>query len=95
MQSVSQKVHRSCNELVKSLQDTLKDEFTKIREELNIASAAEEAAVGTKKGGEFEDEIVANLNDHVPQIVSRERGKNRSERKRKVGDVTKFPMITR
>ena len=65
MQSDSQEEHsEAVTELVNTLQESLKDEFNKIREELNIASAvAEEAAVGTKKGGVFESEVVARLND--------------------------------
>ena len=91
MQSESQEGHtEAVTELVESLQETLKEEFTRIREELNIASAvAEEAAVGTKKGGVFEDEIVANLNDwqKFPDSFEKKGEESVGKTKRKVGDV--------
>lgn len=91
LQSEKQEGHtEAVTELVESLQDTLKDEFTRIREELNIATAvAEEAAVGTKKGGVFEEEIVANLNDWQKFSDSFEKKGEESvgKTKRKVGDV--------
>ena len=91
LQSEKQEGHtEAVTKLVESLQDTLKDEFTRIREELNIATAvAEEAAVGTKKGGVFEEEIVANLNDWQKFSDSFEKKGEESvgKTKRKVGDV--------
>jgi len=91
MQSESQEEHtEAVTELVESLQETLKDEFIKIREELNIASAvAEEAAVGTKKGGVFESEVVAHLNDwqKFPDSFEEKGDEAVGKTRRKVGDA--------
>ena len=91
MQSDSQEEHsEAVTELVNTLQETLKDEFKKIREELNIASAvAEEAAVGTKKGGVFESEVVTHLNDwqKFPDSFEEKGEESVGQTRRKVGDV--------
>jgi hypothetical protein len=91
LQSESQEEHtEAVTELVETLQETLADEFRKIREELNIASAvAEEAAVGTKKGGVFEDEVVKNLNDwqKFPDSFEKKGEESVGKTRRKVGDV--------
>jgi len=91
LQSESQEEHtEAVTELVETLQETLKDEFIKIREELNIASAvAKEAALGTKKGGVFESEIVANLNDwqKFPDSFEEKGEEAVGQTRRKVGDV--------
>lgn len=91
LQSESQAEHtEGVTELIEELQETLRDEFNRIREELNIKIAvAEEAAVGTKKGGKFEEEIVANLNEwqKYPDSFERKGEEAVGKTKRKVGDV--------
>ena len=91
LQSESQEGHtEAVTELVESLKGTLKDEFQRIKEELNIASAvAEEAARGTKKGGVFEEEIVENLNEwqKFPDSFEKKGEESVGKTKRKVGDI--------
>jgi len=91
LQSESQEEHtEGVTELVEGLQETLREEFNRIREELNIKSAVdEEAAVGTKKGTKFEEEVVANLNEwqKYPDSFEGKGEETVGKTKRKVGDV--------